>query len=182
VSAVWALVLAGVPPAVGVVVGAARRHTVDVVGVIVIAGLLVNAALALISRSPRAILLDGAATTAAFAVACWVSLLFRRPLIFHFAQTFYGGPSTADGAELDEEYEQFAQARAYWRTVTLVWGVVYVVEAVALVVVIRAAGVGTALATNRVVPWAVTGCLFAWALTWAARLRAEKPSGAVAED
>ncbi len=173
---VWALVISGAPPVVGVFIDWMRWRSLDVVGAVVLGGIALNVLLALATGDPKALLLDGAATTAVFGVVCWLSLRRRRPLIFHFAQAFYGGPHTADGAAMDAEYLRYADARSFWRTVTAVWGVAYVLEAAALAVVVEITGTGTALAVNKIVPWLLSAGLMAWAFTWGSRLRAGKPS------
>lgn len=170
VPEVWSLVISGTPPALGVALDWRRRRTLDVVGAVVLGGITLSILLALASADPTMILVEGAAMTAAFGLACLVSLTRRRPLIFYFAQAFYGGPHSIDGARLDTSYEQYREARFYWRTVSAVWGVAYVVEAAVLYVVVRDVPTGAALTFNRAAPWLVSGLLFAWMFWWGARM------------
>lgn len=172
VPTVWALVAAAVPPAVGVVVDWLRRHTLEVVGVTVLAGLGASVVLALLTDDPHVVLLEGPLLTAAFGVACLVSLGFRRPLILRFAQAFEGGRHTEEGAELESDYDAAPVARRFWRVTTVVWGIAYLVDAAARVVVIQTAPTSTALAVNRVVPWVVFAVLLAGTVTVGNRLRA----------
>jgi hypothetical protein len=175
-SEVWSLVVAGLLPGLGVLLDWVRFRALQVVGVVVLAGIALSVALALISDDPKVVLLEGAAVTAAFGVACVVSLAGRRPLIFHFAQAFYGGRWTADGAELDDDYERYEEARHFWRTGTTVWGITYVLEAAVLVAIIQTVSTATALTVNRTVPWVVSGLLFLWLYRRGARLQALKPT------
>ncbi len=99
-----------------------------------------------------------------------------RPLIFSFAQAFYGGRHSADGVEFDEDYEAYAEARFYWRAVTAVWGAVYLVESVVKAVVVTHTSTGRALLFNRTVPWVVYAALMAWTMWWGFRLRRTKPA------
>jgi hypothetical protein len=179
---VWALVISGAPPAVGVFIDWMRWRTLDVVASVVLGGITLNVTLALATGNTKAVLLDGAAMTAAFGVLCWISLMRRRPLIFYFAQTFYGGPHSAAGAEMDTEYDSYSEARSFWRTVTTVWGIAYAVEALALAAIVEVADTITALAVNKIVPWLLSGALMAWAFAWGSRLRAEKPSVTTDDD
>jgi intracellular septation protein A len=82
-SKVLALVLAGVLPASGVLIDWRRDRRLEVVGCVVLVGLLLGALLGLITNSPRAVLLEGSVVTAAFALCALGSLFTRRPLIFH---------------------------------------------------------------------------------------------------
>jgi hypothetical protein len=174
---VWSLVISGSSPGLAVFLDWLRWRTLDVVGAVVLGGIALGIVLALLSGNPKLVLLEGAATTAAFGIACVVSLGRRRPLIFYFAQTFYGGRHSAAGAELDADYIRFQDARSFWRTVTVVWAICYFVEAAALVIVVQTSSSGTALVFNRIAPTLVSALLLAWAFWWGNRLRADKPTG-----
>lgn len=141
-----------------------------------LAGITLGIVLAVISQNAKVLLLDGAATTAAFGLTCLVSLTRRRPLIFYFAQAFYGGRHSTAGVEMDAEYLRYAQARSFWRTVTLVWCAAYFIEAVAVLFVVQTVSTGGALAFNRTTPTLVSAVLIVWTIWWGNRLRAEKPT------
>jgi intracellular septation protein A len=172
---VWSLVVSGSAPGLGVLLDWLRWRTLEVLGAVVLGGIAVGIVLAVVSGNPKFVLLEAALTTTAFGVACLVSLTRRRPLIFYFAQAFYGGRHTRAGAELDADYVRFADARSFWRTVTIVWSIAYFVEAIGLVILVQTVSTGTALIFNRTGPPAVSLLLIAWALSWGNRLRAEKP-------
>jgi hypothetical protein len=88
---------------------------------------------------------------------------------------FYGGRHTRSGQELDEDFERYPEARRFWRIVTVVWGVTYIVAAVLRAVVIQVVSTQTALLLNRTAPWVVYGVLLAWSFWWGNRLRSQKP-------
>jgi hypothetical protein len=174
VPEVWALVVSGFPPAFGVLFDWLRWRTLEVVGAAVLGGIALSIVLAFVSDDPKVVLMEGAAMTAVFGAACLVSLTRRRPLIFYFAQAFFGGRHSADGVELDADYERYQKARFYWRVVTVVWACTYFVEATSKAVVIQSVSTQAALTFNRTAPWAVSGILLAWMLWWASRLKAQK--------
>jgi hypothetical protein len=176
VPTIWSLVASGCLPALGVLIDWVRWRTLEVVGAVVLAGIVLGIVLAVVSHDPKLLLLDGAATTAAFGIGCFVSLTRRRPLIFYFAQAFYGGRHSPAGAELDSEYIQYRQARSFWRTVTVVWAITYLVEATVLVLVIESEPTGVALTFNRITPGLTSVVLVLWTLWWGNRLRADKPT------
>jgi hypothetical protein len=180
-STVWSLVLSGLPPGLGVAIDWRRTRSLDAVAVVVLSGIALNVVMALVTSDPKWVLLDGAATTGVFGLACALSLRWRRPLIFRFAQSFYGGAHTDAGRELDFEYDKYDRARWYWRVVTAVWGGTHLFEAAALAAVVQTAGTGTALAFNRIAPWLITAALFAWMFGWAARLRRLRAAAEAAE-
>jgi hypothetical protein len=175
VPEVWSLVISGFPPAVGVLIDWLRWRTLEMVGAVVLAGIGLSIVLALLTDDPTVVLLEGAIITGAFGLLCLGTVRRRRPLIFFFAQAFYGGRHSRAGQELDEDFETYDEAQRFWRIVTVVWGVTYVVEAVVRALVIQAVSTQTALLLNRTVPWLVYGVLLAWSFWWGNRLRAEKP-------
>ena len=174
----WSLVLSGTLPALGVAYDWLRWRTLGVVGVIVLSGIALSVLLALISNDPKVVLLEGAAITAAFGIACLLSLRWRRPIIFYFAQAFNGGRHAVEGAEMDDDFERYSEVRGFWRTVTIVWGVVNLTEALVRVVVVEQASTATALTINRTAPWVIFSGLFAWTYWWGMRMRSRKPPDA----
>jgi hypothetical protein len=174
VPAVWALVLSGGSPGLGVVIDYLRWRTLEVVGAVVLTGIVLSVILALISGSTKAVLLEGAAGTAGFGVLCFLSLWRRRPLLFYFVQAFYGGRHSDEGTSLEQDFDTREPARRFFRIITAVWGAAYVVEAVALALIVQSVSTGEALAFNRILPWVVGGVLFAWSYRWGMRLRAQR--------
>ena len=171
--AVWSLVISGCSPGLGVLIDYARWRTLEVVGAIVLAGIAFSVALALISGSAKAVLLEGAATTAGFGLLCFLSLARRRPLLFYFVQAFRGGRHSEEGVGIDEAYDAFPQTRHYFRTITVVWGAANLVQAAALAIVVQLVSTGEALVFNKTVPWAMFAVLFVWTYRWGMRTRAE---------
>jgi intracellular septation protein A len=125
--AVTALILSGVLPAIGVTTNAIQRRQLDIIGAVVLAGIVVGAVLGLVSHNARLVLLEGSVPTAVFGLACLVSLRAPKPLLFGFAHEFVG-PDSARGREMTRLW-QFAAYQHAYRVVTAVWGIGYLVEA-----------------------------------------------------
>ncbi len=89
-SAVTSLVTSGALPAVGVIVEIARRRRIDVIGAVVLLGVVVGTTLGLASGSARLVLLEGSVPTAIFGAVCLGSLWTSRPLMYRFAVEFVG--------------------------------------------------------------------------------------------
>lgn len=181
VPEVWSLVLSGLPPAAGVSLDWQRRHQIEAVGVVVLGGIALSMVLALLTDEPKVLLLEGALTTAVFALAHLISTRARRPLIFYLAQAFQGGRSSASGIELETEYDRYEEARLFWRRAAIVWGTVLLTEAAARVVVINNASTSTALAINRIAPFLIVAGLISWTLWAGARAREGEPLDAAPE-
>jgi hypothetical protein len=170
-SAVSALVLSGIFPAVGVAVGAIRHRRVDTIGVLVLAGIAVGTVLGLISGSPRLVLIEGSVPTAVFGLLCLGSLWARRPLIYRFAVEFIG-PDTPKGQDFASMW-RYPGFRHAFRLYTLVWGATYLAEAAARVIIVETTSTGTALTISKVMPYVVAAGIVAWMIAHGRRARRE---------
>jgi hypothetical protein len=166
-TAVTALLLSGVFPAVGVTAGAVRHRRLDVIGALVLAGIVVGTVLGLVSHSPRLVLVDGSVPTAVFGVVCLSSLRARHPLMFSFVREFMG-PDTARGREMTRLWQHEGLFRRDFRVITAVWGVALLIEAALRVVIIYNTSPGTALAISRVTPFLFAGIMGAWTFAYGA--------------
>src|SRR5947209_8070478 len=170
-SQVSALILSGALPALGIIAGVIRHRRVDTIGVLVLAGIVAGTVLGLLSGSPRLVLAEGSVPTAVFGLLCLGSLWARRPLIYRFAVEFIGA-GTSKGREFESlwQYEGFRHA---FRLYTLVWGVVYLAEAAARIIIVETASTSTALTVSKVMPYAVAGSLMVWMTVHGRRARRE---------
>jgi hypothetical protein len=166
-AAVPALLLSGVFPALGVAIGVIRHRRLDVVGVLVLAGVAIGTVLGLVSHNARLVLMEGSVPTAVFGVACLGSLwAARRPLMFSVALELTG-PDTAKGREMARlwEYEGY---RHVFRIITVVWGAGFLLEAALRVVIVYNTSTGTALGSSTVTPFAWGAVLSAWTIAYGA--------------
>lgn len=165
-TAVTALLLSGVFPALSVTISAIRHRRLDVVGALVLAGIAVGTVLGLVSHSTRLLLVEGSVPTAIFGVACLGSLWARRPLMFSFALEFTG-PGTAKGREMTRLW-QYEGYRRVFRTITAVWGAAFLLEAALRIVIVYNTSTGTALASSKVTPFLWAAILSAWTVAYGA--------------
>jgi len=134
-STVTSLVVSGVLPAVGVILGIARKGRIDVVGVVVLLGIGVGTGLGLASGSARLVLLEGSVPTAIFGAVCLGSLWTSRPLMYRFAVEFMGA-DTSKGRDFVDRW-RYPGFRHAFQVTTTVWGIAYLVEAAARVVIVN---------------------------------------------
>ena len=78
-SAVSALVISGVLPAIGIALGALVDGRLDIIGVVVLGGIAVGTVLGLVSHNARLFLLEGSVPSLVFALACLASLKATIP-------------------------------------------------------------------------------------------------------
>ena len=170
-SEVSALILSGAFPAVGVAVRLVRHRRVDTVGVLVLAGIAVCAILGLLSGSPRMVLVEGSVPTAVFGLLCLGSLWSHRPLIYRFALEFMG-PDTPKGRDFAALW-RYPGFRHAFRLFTVVWGVTYLAEAAARVIIVETTSTGTALTISKVMPYAVGAVLAGWMVAYGRHAKRE---------
>lgn len=168
-SAVSALVLSGAFPAVGVALRLVRDRRVDAIGGLVLAGIAVGTVLGLTTGDARLLLLEGSVPTAAFGLVCLGSLWSSRPLIFRFALEFIGA-DTPKGREFAARWRYPGFRRAF-RVFTAVWGVAYLAEAAARVILIETTTTATALTVSKVMPYAVAVILVRWMIVHGRRAK-----------
>jgi hypothetical protein len=170
-SEVSALILSGAFPALGVAIGLVRHRRVDTIGVLVLVGIVVGTILGVLSGSPRMVLLDGSVPTAVFGLLCLASLWSRRPLIYRFALEFVGA-DTSKGRDFEARWRHPGFRHAF-RLFTVVWGVVYLAEAAARVIIVETTATATALTVSKVMPYAVAALLIGWMVAYGRRARRE---------
>jgi predicted lysophospholipase L1 biosynthesis ABC-type transport system permease subunit len=168
-SAVAALILSGIFPAIGVAISIIQNRRLDVIGVLVLGGILVGTVIGLISHSARLLLIEGSVPTGLFGLVCLGSLWARRPLMYVFALEFTG-PDTAKGREFESLW-QYREFRHTFRVITAVWGAGYLVEAAVRVLIVEHTSTGTALASSKVTPFIFAGVLAAWTALYGSRQR-----------
>jgi intracellular septation protein A len=171
-SAVTSLLLSGVFPAIPVSIDAIRHRRLEVVGALVLAGILVGTVLGLASHNARLVLVEGSVPTGVFALGLLGSLLVGQPLMFRFAKEF-AGPDTAKGREMTMLWQRYEGFRRVFRIMTAVWGFAFLIEAGLRVVVVFNVSTGTALTISKVTPLVFVGILCAWTVAYGTHKRKE---------
>jgi hypothetical protein len=163
-SAVAALVISGVLPALGIGISALVDRRLDVIGIVVLAGLLAGTLLGLTSHNARLYLLEGSVPSAVFALGCLLSLRLRRPLIFRLAVELLG-PDTRKGRDVTAAWRYPGFRRAFLM-ITVAWGIAYLVEAAIRVAIVVTTSTGIALVCSKLIPYVFAVALSAWTLVY----------------
>ena len=159
-SAVSALVISGVLPAIGITLGALVDGRLDIIGVVVLGGIAVGTVLGLVSHNARLFLLEGSVPSLVFALACLASLKASKPLIYRFAVEILG-PDTPKGRDVTGAWRYRGFRRAF-QVITVAWGVGYLIEVAVRVVIIETTSTGIALLGSKLLPYAFALTLSAW--------------------
>jgi hypothetical protein len=161
---VAALIISGIFPALGIVIGALVDRRLDIIGVVVLAGLVVGTVAGLISNNARLYLVEGAVPSLVFALACLGTLRACKPLIYRFAVELLG-PDTPKGRDVIGAW-QYPGFRRAFQVITAAWGVAYLIEVAARLVVVETTSTGIALLFSKLVPYAFALGLSVWTLVY----------------
>jgi len=159
-----ALIVSGIFPALGIAIGALVDRRLDIIGVVVLAGLAVGTVAGLISDNARLYLVEGAVPSLVFALACLGTLRASKPLIYRFAVELLGA-DTPKGRDVIGAW-QYPGFRRAFQVITAAWGVAYLIEVAARLVVVETTSTGIALLFSKLVPYAFALGLSVWTLVY----------------
>ncbi|GAA2633330.1 hypothetical protein GCM10010399_77230 [Dactylosporangium fulvum] len=175
VSAVWPVVEVGVLWAV--------RRRIDEIGVLTLIVIALGVGSSLLLDDERLVLLKESAVTGLFGLVLLGSLLAPRPLMFYFGRKFATDGSPERLAWWDGLW-RYGGFRRTQRTLTVVWGVVFLAEAAVRIELTEVLPVDATVAVSAVLPYAVTAGLVTWTILYSRRARrraAEANPAALAE-
>lgn len=149
-STINALLLASSAPTLFTLVGIIWKKRIDVVGVLVVVGLLLTAAAALLFKSPQLLLLRGAAVSGLFGIAMLVSLLFTKPVLFYVVRSVLAHDGPERVANFTADWS-FPQVRSFYRLLTAVWGCVNLASLLLLAVLVFTLPISLMLVLNPII-------------------------------
>jgi hypothetical protein len=129
----WAYLISGVWPLLKLLVGVARTRRIDSFSILILIFIVLGAVTALVTGNVRTLLVRDSITTGGFGLACLLSLLFARPLLFYVGRTFATDGSPAGYAWWNGLW-QYPTFRRSQRVITAMWGIAYVAESVLRIV------------------------------------------------
>lgn len=169
-SELTALIFATLFPVGESLWGLARERQLDPIAVVVLLGIAVDAGALVLGGSPKLLLLRESLFTGAFGVACFVSLLLPRPLMFYFGRYFMAGTDLVKRRRFDASWV-LLEVRHGNRLITTVWGIVFVGELVIRVVLIDSVPAAWVLVISPLLLGSMTVAAIVWSLAYAHRMR-----------
>jgi hypothetical protein len=124
----------------------------------------------LVGGSPRLILVRESALSGVFGVLMLLSLFWPQPLVYYLARHFVA-PSASAGWHTFQCTATAPRVRSFLRLLTVIWGLVTVLDAGLNVYLALHLPVGTFLAITPLARYGLMGCTFAWTLAHAHRGR-----------
>ncbi|KAI9497768.1 hypothetical protein BDB00DRAFT_756094 [Zychaea mexicana] len=134
-SPIISLVVAGIPPALVVVIKGIRDHKVDMMGLLMLLGFVASVLLALLESDPKLYLLRESAMTSAMALMLLVTLFplrwrhsVLRPFMFYVARQIAISstvmlPSETVRLHWDWFWSNWLSFRTFFRGLTGIWGI-----------------------------------------------------------
>lgn len=126
-SSVLPLLAASLVPIAGIALNIVRKRRVDVIGVIVLVGILASIAGAAFGGGQRLLLLRESFSTGAIGLALIVSPVFPRPIGYYIMRHFINAHQTSHGLTFERLYESRRFRRAM-SEITFFWGMLLLAE------------------------------------------------------
>ncbi len=176
------LALSAAPPAIAIVGEWAWRRRLNVIGVIVLIGIVLGlGALAFLHGDELVLKMRDSVVTGAFGAICLVTLVLPvRPAMFYVGRALASAGDRSRRQEFDGLWE-FPRARRTFTLLTLGWGAGLVLEAGLRALLAFELSTGRFLAVTPVVNWIVIGALLYWTITYTRSSRRRGEAEAEAE-
>jgi hypothetical protein len=160
-STLLAVTAGGVFPLISIVRNYAKTRQVDALGAIVLFFLVVGTAASLISGSVFFAIVKDSFLTATFGLIILVTLALGKPLTFQLIRQMVTAGDPAEYARWGALYE-IPSFRRTQQLIALVWGLAYIVEAGARVVLALVTTPGVVVNVSPVLGFGVTIALALW--------------------
>lgn len=142
---VLALTIAGLVPAIRIIYTAITERRLDNLAMLVLLMVVAAIALAFVTGDAQWVLAKESFFTAAAGIWCLVTLLGRKPIMYYAARPFATRGRATREALWEPTWERSERFRAIIGRITLAWGAMFLLDAVARLVVINALPVDKAV-------------------------------------
>lgn len=180
VPIVPAFAAAAIFPAASIFLSWGRHHRPEFIGMAVLATIVTGITIALLTNDVRFAVLKGAPAFGLFGLACLCSLGRRRPLMFFVSRQFRSGGDAAKAAAWTARLENAGFRRAM-RRLTVVWGIVCLVEALLGIAAAFTLPPGIALVTEPMLGIGAVAGLLLWTTIYARRRSARAATASAAK-
>jgi hypothetical protein len=169
-SQLHALMVTALVPLADGIVGLVRQRRINAFGALVFLSLVLSSLLVLVGGSPRLILVRESALSGLFGVLMLLSLFWPQPLVYYLARHFVA-PSASAGWHTFQRAATSPRFRSFLRLLTVIWGLVTVLDAGLNTYLAFHLSVGTFLAVTPLARYGMMGGTFVWTLAHAHRGR-----------
>ncbi len=170
-SDVLSLTLSSAYPIIDIIIEFSKDRTLNFISVIVLAGTITGIVGALIGGDPRLILVRESFFTFILGVSCFISLGFRKPIMFYFAREFVAGKDSKKREEFSQLLTKKKRFYNFMRLLTLVWGCVYVSEFILKIFIVYSFSISQNLIINPMISYAITFAVIAWTVWYGGKMK-----------
>jgi hypothetical protein len=142
-----------------------EHRSFDLIAIFSLLGIIVSIIGVALGGDTKILLIRESFFTAMLGVACFISLLLPRPLMFYVGRQFMTGKDPAKMAEFDARW-QHPYARFVHRLITIVWGSAYVGEFIIRVILVYTFSTALVLVLSPILLGAITIGAIAWTLAY----------------
>jgi len=125
--ATYALLLAGIPPAIRMLLGLARHGCLNLLGVFSLLAIAIKIISGLVLQDTRLVLISSSLVTGAYGVIMLASLLSPTPLILTLFMNGLAGSDPAQREQLTKRWQEDG-SRSFFAFITALWGVGFLIE------------------------------------------------------
>jgi hypothetical protein len=147
-----------------------RHREFDPVAALVFLGITTSILAVFLGGDSHILLIKESLFTAAFGIACLISLTFPRPIMFYFGRHFMAGKDFQKRKVFESRWQNPTVRRAH-RVVTIVWGLVYVAEFVVRIALLYSMPTAVVLGVSPFLIGLATITAIVWTFWYAQKIR-----------
>ena len=163
-----ALTASALPPLISNIISIIRTRKLDAFGTMILLGIIVSMGAIFLGGDPKILLIRESIFTVALGIACFISLLLPKPLMFYISRHFAAEGSVEKLATFDALW-QYKNFRATNYLITIVWGTAWVSEFILRVILVFTLSIPQFLIVSPIVFNAITVGLILWTTTYSVR-------------
>lgn len=149
-SGVLALTAAGLLPAIRVIYTVITERKLDNLAALVLLMVLASLALTAVTGNAKFVLAKDSFFTAAAGIWCLITLLGAKPIMYYAARPFVTRGRSGREKLWEPTWCDSAQFRMLARRITVAWGIMFLADAVARLVVIHSVPVDKAVFQSQI--------------------------------
>jgi hypothetical protein len=169
-SDVVALSVAAIFPILSSIFDFVRHRQFDLIAIFALLGIIVSVGGVLLGGNSKILLIRESFFTVMLGIACFVSLLLPRPLMFYVGRQFIAGKDPEKIAEFNAQWQR-PYARFVHRLITSVWGIAYVGEFIIRVILVYTLPAAFVLALSPILLGGITIGTITWTFAYVRHAR-----------
>lgn len=164
-SEVTALSVAAIFPICDSIFEAILHRRLDLVAILSLLGAATSIVGVLLGGSPKLLLIRESFFTGALGLACFISFLLPRPLMFYFGRQMMAGNDVAKIAAFNEQWK-LPHVRFVHRLITFVWGCAFIAEFLVRVALVYTLSPALVLAIAPIITTAIVVGTILWTFAY----------------